>query len=699
VIVYQEIKSRFVEDALERDIEEVIQSAYKARTGRSVGSAELRSWKESLVYMGRVLKDDGIPDDAGVAIEYHLPQMSKRIDFVLTGRGHDKAANVVIVELKQWSAAELTDKDAVVSTWIGGSRREVSHPSYQAWSYAALLEGFNEAVYEGAMTLQPCAYLHNYERDEVIASDFYRPYVERAPLFLKGEAERNKLREFIKQHVRYGDNADLIYKIENGRIRPSKMLADSLLGMLKGNPEFVLVDEQKVVFETAMGLAERASAGRKKVVIIEGGPGTGKSVLAINLLSRLTRLAQNCRYVSKNRAPRNVYEAKLRGNFRKSEISNFFSGSGSFLNTEAEAFDTLIVDEAHRLNEKSGLYENLGENQIKELIEAAKCSIFFIDEDQRVTLKDIGSKQEIVKWAESFGAEVTSLELASQFRCNGSDGYLAWLDNTLGIRETANESLRTAEFDFRVLDSPTALHALIEEKNKASNRARVVAGYCWDWESKADSTAFDVVIPAYAYAKRWNLTKDGSLWIVAPQSVQEVGCIHTCQGLEVDYIGVIVGDDFIVRNGEVRCRPEYRSRGDRTIRGFQSLIARNPVEGQTRLDLIIKNTYRTLMTRGMKGCYIFCTDPETAEYFRSRLQRGVAEPQATVAKPPRLRPVVLAAPGNVLPFRRLAKTDVEPFINAANTRISIGKRSSGWNCLRTSRRSPVDLSPKSSANP
>ena len=569
---------------------------------------------------------------------------------------------MIVIELKQWEQSQRTQKDGVVSTFVGGTHREVSHPSYQAWSYAALLEDFNEAVQQGGVTLQPCAYLHNYKPDDVISHDFYAPWIERAPVFLKGEVERNKLRDFIKRHVKYGDDAELIYKIENGRIRPSKMLADSLLGMLKGQPEFVLIDEQKVAYETAIALSREAKAGAKRVLIIEGGPGTGKSVVAINLLADLIIAKKNSCYVSKNSAPRAVYESKLTGHFRKSRISNLFSGSGAFVGTAKDTFDTLIVDEAHRLNEKSGLYANLGENQIKEIIDAAKCVIFFIDEDQRVTLKDIGAKEAITRWAQASGAEVTGLELASQFRCNGSDGYLAWLDHTLGVRPTANTLLEPGAFDFKVCDSPTELHQLIVEKNRINNKARVVAGYCWKWPSKKQPDAFDVVIPEFGFSKRWNLTKDGSLWIVAPESVEEIGCIHTCQGLEVDYIGVIVGDDLVVRNGEVVCRPEKRATTDKSIFGWKRLLKEKPVEGNNQLDLIIKNTYRTLMTRGMKGCYIYCTDTETADYFRSRLGVSAMAPLAAVAASKGF----VAAPkvGNVLPFRRLDPKHVKPYINA-----------------------------------
>ncbi|MGB6485549.1 MAG: DUF2075 domain-containing protein [Steroidobacteraceae bacterium] len=622
MIIYQNDKTGFLKDAFAKDIEDIILRAFKVRTGRAVAISEVLSWKESLVALAKVLNDEGIPGDCGVAIEYGIPQTAKRIDFILSGQDSGGAEQLIIIELKQWQSARKTDRDAVVTTRFSHGEREVSHPSYQAWSYASLLKNFNEAVYEDDIALQPCAYLHNYVDDGVLTDSFYEHYVTLAPLFLKGEAEREKLRHFIKQHVRYGDGRSMLYRIENGRIRPSKSLAESLAGMLAGKSEFVLVDDQKVVYESALSRAAAASEQSKRVVIVEGGPGTGKSVVAVNLLVALTGRRLVAKYVTKNAAPRAVFESVLAGTHRKSQISNLFTGSGSFTDTYANTFDALIVDEAHRLNEKSGIYGNLGTNQIQELIGSAKCSIFFLDEDQRVTFKDIGERAEIERFARQAGATVTTLTLTSQFRCNGSDGFLAWLDHTLDIRPTANDKLDVAEFDFRVFSSPEQLRREIMERNKIRNKARMVAGYCWDWRSKKNPTAQDVVIPEHHFAMRWNLTKDGGLWMVAPESASEIGCIHTCQGLEVDYIGVIVGPDLAFRDNRVVAQPAMRSKHDKSLNGYKRLLEIDPGEAARRAELIIKNTYRTLMTRGMKGCYVYFTDGPLERYVRSRLSHS-----------------------------------------------------------------------------
>jgi DUF2075 family protein len=654
VIIYQADKNQFLQHSLRDDIEDVMLRHFRGATGRGVGPSEVQSWKHSLLEMAKVLQDEEIPGDAGVAIEYQLPQSSKRIDFVIIGEDAAARTKVVIIELKQWSESRRSEKDAILWARRGGrtGEREGPHPSYQAWSYAAYLQDFNAAVQDWAMALQPCAYLHNHPRDGEIDHPHYREHIARAPLFLA--RERAKLQAFIREHVRHGDRRGALYAIENGRIRPSKMLIDSVLGLLQGKPEFVLIDEQKVVHETILQVDARAEQC-KQVVIVQGGPGTGKSVIAINLLGALIGRKRNARYVSKNAAPRAVYEAKLAGTFTKTRISNLFSGSGAFVELKADTYDTLVVDEAHRLNEKSGLYHNLGDNQVKELIRAARCTVFFVDDDQRVTLLDIGRTEELRRRALEFNAEVTELELTSQFRCNGSDGYLAWLDDTLEIRQTANPFLETDEYDFRVFDNPAELHAVVELKNRANNRARVVAGYCWKWPSKKDAMAWDIELPEFDYRRRWNLDKDGSLWIVTPGSVDQVGCIHTCQGLELDYVGVIIGPDLVYRDGRVVTDATKRASSDQSVKGLKKMLETDPEKAHALADAIVKNTYRTLMTRGMKGCYVYCTDAPLAAYLRTRLREMAQTSFASEMGTPPSEAREL--PQNVVPLRSVSKEE------------------------------------------
>lgn len=619
MLVYTADKASFIEHVTRNEIETRILEGFKQAGRGRVSSSEVRSWRNSLQYMRNVLDDNVIPDNAGVALEYRIPQTSKRIDFILTGRGRapDRQQTAVIVELKQWEEVLCTDKDGIVQTYLGKALREVAHPSYQAWAYASLITDFNEAVQEDDIAIRACAYLHNSVSPE-LNLPFYSEYTERAPVFLKNDVE--KLQRFIRQYVRYGDNCGTIYRIENGRIRPSKSLADHLASLLDGNQEFVMIDNQKLVYETALQDAEQAAIHGKQVLIVEGGPGTGKSVVAVNLLVELTKRGNVVQYVTRNAAPRDVYASRLAGTMRKTRINNLFKGSGIYTETETDAFDTLIVDEAHRLNEKSGMFRNKGENQVKEIINAAKSSVFFIDEAQQISLQDIGTAEEIEFWANEAGACITRMELQSQFRCSGSDGYLAWLDHILQIRATANDDLRDIDYDFRVIENPAVLREKIVRRNLSNNKSRLVAGYCWDWISKRDPEAFDITFDEHRFAMQWNLNKDGNLWILQDNSVEEIGCIHTCQGLELDYVGVIIGPDLVVREGEIKTNGLARSRNDSTIRGYKKMLREDPEKAKQRADQIIKNTYRTLMTRGMKGCYVWSVDEETNEYFRTALR-------------------------------------------------------------------------------
>ncbi|WKD48910.1 DNA/RNA helicase domain-containing protein [Microbulbifer spongiae] len=662
MLVYSGNKKKFIDDVSENAIENIILLEFERKLFKRPSKNEVLSWKNSMQYMFKIMIDSDIPQDSGVSIEYVLPLTSKRIDFILTGKDGKNRDTAVIIELKQWSEVTKINKDGIVKTFFSGGEKETNHPSYQAWTYAALIEDYNETVRQEGIRLIPCAYLHNLSSASAINDPFYAAHTRNAPVFISSDAK--KFSEFLKKHVKYGDSDNIMYRIEHGRIKPSKGLADSLTSMLTGNQEFLMIDDQKLVYEAAIDLAYKAQKGKKQVLIVEGGPGTGKSVVAINLLVELTKREMNTQYVSKNAAPRAVFAAKLTGTMTKTKINNMFKGSGSYIDTESNFFDALIVDEAHRLNKKSGMYENKGENQVKEIINASRLTIFFLDKNQRVSMNDIGSLEEVEAWASKLGAAICRMDLKSQFRCNGSDGYLAWLDSALQVRDTANTEIDNVDYDFKVFDSPVSLRKEIFQKNAISNRARLVAGYCWRWVSRKDKNVMDIQMPEYEFEAKWNLLADGNLWVISPESVKEIGCIHTCQGLEVDYIGVIIGPDLIVRNGKIIADASKRDARDKTIRGYKKLLKERPKEASRIADNIIKNTYRTLMSRGQKGCYLFCTDQETNEYF-SRL----------IDQARQVREITLEEKYPGLNLRILQAQEAKPYINSVpiyNLKIAAG---------------------------
>ena len=372
MLIYAGTKSDFMFDTENDCLEKKLYENIKAKMNRSTSLSELNSWRNSLKEMYITLNDSDIPKDAGVAIEYNIPQTSKRIDFLVSGYGDNRNGNVVIIELKQWEKLEAVDgQEAIVETYTGGANRRVVHPSYQAWSYAALIRDYNEYVQDSEIGLFPCAYLHNYPRveNDPLDKEQYQDVMQEAPAFTFGQ--REALRTFIKKHIVTGDKEDTLIKIEQGKIRPSNQILDALANMLKGNQEFIMLDEQKVVYESILDYSCQCQRdGKKRTIIVEGGPGTGKTVVAINLLTELTNRKQFVQYVSKNAAPRTVYQYKLKGSMKRSSIDNLFKGSGSYTEAPRNAVGTLLADEAHRLNEKSGMFQNIGENQIKEIIHA-----------------------------------------------------------------------------------------------------------------------------------------------------------------------------------------------------------------------------------------------------------------------------------------------------------------------------------------
>lgn len=644
MIIYRSSKQAFINEVRSSGIVDELIDAYQKAQGARPLEGEVRAWTNSLQFVANALDEDELPNDVGVAVEYRIPSTAKRVDVLLSGYDAQKRPNLVVVELKQWSTSTATAKDGILlANRFGGRETEGVHPSYQAWSYAMLLKGFNAAVEKEQIAISPCAYLHNHAPDphrQSVLNPCYDEYLKASPVFLKGPEEQKRLQRFIEGRIRFGDSSRVIETIEHGAIRPTKELADAVASMMQGNDEFTLIDEQKLVFEAVRSLAlQTPRPGEKHVVLVHGGPGTGKSVVAINLLADLVGKHKiNACYVTKNAAPRAVYLEKLAsfGKARRRDSSNqlkvmaknLFRSPDWACESAENVYRCILVDEAHRLRLKSGIFQNRGENQIAELIHAANVSVFFIDDDQRVTTLDIGTSENIAAQAKATGATIHELSLPSQFRCSGSDGYLAWVDNTLGIRQTANDTLEGIPYDFAVFDRADAMRKALLDCKGRGMAARMLAGYCWDWKSKktgrrneAADIERDIVLDDGAFAFDWNLSEDGSLWLLKDENLEQIGCIHTSQGLEVPYVGVIIGPDFVIRNGMPVTDYTKRARTDQSLKGIKKIAKDDPATAQRIADRLIKNTYRVLMTRGTKGCFVYSGDAETREWLRRRMGR------------------------------------------------------------------------------
>ncbi len=621
MIVYSANKGLFVQDVRTNVIATKILNLIRERGLNAGQDREFAAWHNSMKFMRDIVDDPGIDDDVQIAIEYNIPQTSKRVDFIIVGADEKGKDNIVIVELKQWTRAEVVDDDMhfCVRTYVANDNRIVCHPSYQAYSYSRFMGNYSQVIHNKDIHLVPCAYLHNYlpAYKQALSAGIYKEWVTSAPFFIMDEVQQ--FIDFVKKFVtRKSSNGDLLYLIDNGRIKPTKSLQDALATMVRGTPVFDLLDEQAVCFDMCVRTMLQCLKDRKKrTILIQGGPGTGKSVLAVNLLMHFITCACNAAYVTKNSAPRQAFLSILSGNKAESiaDISQLFRSPFGLSRVPSNAYDCLIVDEAHRLVKK--MYGDWnGENQVKECIDASLFTIFMLDEDQAVTTKDIGSVEEISRWCGELGSTIIMREetkLVSQFRCNGSDAYIQFIDSLLQRgKETIDVPLTELNYDFRIFDDATDMREALRDKN-TDNKARMVAGYCYDWNVKNHRGNVDINLPGGFQAK-WNLEND-KIWAINPKSFEEVGCIHTAQGLEFDYVGVLIGKDLTYDNITRRVLTDKTaiSKDDKSsgIRGASDDVARR----------LILNTYKTLLTRGQKGCFVYCEDEALREYFKKIVNR------------------------------------------------------------------------------
>ena len=620
MIVYEDSKRCFVEDIKSNCIADKITAKIRERGINAGHEREYISWQNSLQFMRNIVDDNDIDDEVRIAIEYNIPLTSKRVDFIICGADANNNDNVVVVELKQWQKAEVVADDMhyCVKTFVGRNNRIVCHPSYQAYSYACFIRNYSQKVLDDGINLIPCAYLHNYDPDfkQTLSNSIYKEWVSEAPFFIRNETEQ--FSAFVKKYVtRRSSNGDLLYKIDHGRLKPTKTLQDSLASMVKGNKEFMLLDEQAVCYDMCLKtMAKCKEDGKKRTIVIQGGPGTGKSVLAVNLLMEFINKSLNTCYATKNSAPREAFLSLLTHSDAKKQVNikQLFRSPFGLSNVPDNTYDCLIVDEAHRLVKK--MYGDWnGENQVKECISASLLSIFLLDEDQAVTVNDIGSIAEISKWCRELNSTLkmpAEAKLVSQFRCNGSDAYIQFIDDILQrTEESVTVSLYELNFDFRIFDSAIELREALREKNAINNKSRMVAGYCYDWNVKHGRGDYDIMLPD-GFKAKWNLEKD-KIWAINPNSFEEVGCIHTAQGLEFDYVGVLIGKDlkYDSTSGRIITDKQAISKDDKSS-GIRSCKNENIVRK------LILNTYKTLLTRGQKGCYVYCEDKSLAEYIKKK---------------------------------------------------------------------------------
>ena len=619
MIIYQSTKAGLSEDIADRTVLKKIE-AESRRHSISFGKSEIRSWKDCTAAMNEVLNRTDVSDDANIYIEYNVPYTQFRADFCITGYKSDDKPVDMIIEMKGWDGEGIhtTENSSLIHSDF--YQKDILHPSYQVWSYANYIRYFNSEVVEGQIEIDPSVYLYNLsasKKNDVIEDSRYDLCLSKAPVFYYEDFK--KLAKRIDDLIKKPDYGKIIERIESGRLTVDSSLQKSLRRVLTEREFFAPMEDQVFIYDRILrGVRKAIETRQKKVFIVRGGPGTGKSVLALKLLSELVggydlkgkHTFTPAVYVTKTSAPRATYKKELLRLAKDVESLNpLFMGASAFAEKASNEFPVLIVDEAHRLTTRSSQYTP-GKNQVMEIINAALVSVFLIDEHQNVSLADLGTVDEIKKWAKEMDATVEDgLSLKTQFRCSGSDHYLKWLDHVLMIPTQAPKPAGDLGYKVSVVDSIEELLETIKDRRSRGRSARMVAGYCWDWNTKDKKDRTETDFNLEGQSLRWNSTTD--TWANDNNLEDEIGSIHSVQGMEFQVAGVIIGNDLLYRNGKVITDPEARSDKNGTMRGYKN----DPV----RADSVIRNTYYTLMSRGQEECVIYCVDRKLADYLRDQI--------------------------------------------------------------------------------
>ncbi len=615
MLAYSKTYNEFCKDINGGMIVSRIQSALN----RDFSESEKKAFRNSLSSVKNALSNVEIPQDVQVGLELTVPLTSKRIDFIIAGEDDNNQKNVVIVELKQWDQVKHTDMSDIVLL----GKEEKVHPSWQAFSYGTTISNFNEFIEENPVNIFTCCFLHDYkvEYEDEIKNEVYSEGLNKSPAFISDEWI--KFAGFIGSKIKKKSDINLLYEISNGRIKPSKFLVDCLSDSISGNSKIELIDQQRVAFSHLKKEIKKAlSTNTRKVIIVKGGAGTGKSLIALHLLGELHRQGRTAFYVAKSSYIKESYSKMLTRNIPDYKIlRTLFRGSGDFhkenFNMDKQ-FDCLIVDEAHRLTEKTKVsFMYYGNNQIQEIIHASKVSVFFIDETQQIDIKDFGSIENIKKAAELECAEVIEDDkyvLKSQFRCNGSDDYMNWVEDILYDRKTEQMS-NLMDYEIKLFDNISDMqNAIIEKNNECDNPCRILSGDVFPWISMSDKTQIDINIDDFH--AQWNKSKS---FAVDPKSIDEVGCIHTSQGMEFEYVGLIVGDDILYRDGHVITDYTKHPSGSGEFKRPHQKYPK--AEDSKIIDRLIRNTYKVLFTRGQKGLYLYVMDEGLRDYLRIEIEK------------------------------------------------------------------------------
>ena len=529
-----------------------------SRQNINVGEAEQRSYKASDQKIKELLKAGRIKD-VYLVFELMVPYSGCRIDCMIFGCDSEDGKNVMHIELKQWSEDGIFPASSAgnfVEAYTGGKIQTAAHPSQQVKGYHGYLKAFVEAVSTDSLNLQGCAYCFNYIRkddDGVLFNPKFDVLQEEFRTYAANE--KDELAGLLHTLFSHGSGEAVFNEFCFSPLYPSVNLLENISDILTLNDKLSLIGKQIEARNDILAYLRNSDRYGKNVVIVNGGPGTGKTVIALKVLAELSAKGRyRVMFATKSKP---LLEA-IKCMVGRQEANLLFHNLNDFIPARCmeNGVDVLLVDEAHRIelspNNKYTKKDHWTElSQIETLIRAARSCVFFIDDRQAIRHSEIGKTGLITSCAQTNHCKIENIVLESQFRCNGSDNYLNWLEDVLYPR-TASCSFSAEEYDFRIFDDPAELYRAIREKNSEPGmKARLTAGFCWEWsDPKKTGLVINNDIKIGTFHMPWethmSVTDRRHLpegycfwyeWAYSPYGIKQVGCIYTAQGFDFDYIG------------------------------------------------------------------------------------------------------------------------------------------------------------------
>ncbi|MER6280276.1 DNA/RNA helicase domain-containing protein [Streptomyces sp900105245] len=581
---------------------------------------EVHSWRRSWPALIEILRSAGL-EAVHLLLEYSLPATGERVDALLLGRNAEGCLCAVAIELKQWTHAQLSPaRPGMVR--IG--ERIVQHPARQVGGYVHYLQQWVSRddfplTARGTVVLHdaPAALIAELRAQAVRGPASAYPVLGREDLTPQPspQALARRLGCAELSPISWGD-VERFLQVEH---RPSSALLERAGEVIEGRDALTLIGDQDLARQEVLHAVDAArDRGSKSIVVVTGGPGTGKTVIACRLLGDL------CKQTSSN--PRLLSPSgTLTRQLRRTVGEGFRGLIATFLNrvpAGITADSVLLLDEAHRARTYPDHQQGRFPVILGKLIDQAAVTVLFLDERQIVRPTEGLTLKQLEEHARRSGSFFAHIDLVSQFRCNGSRAYQQWVDHLFRPEGTAL-AWDASDYDLGVAADPEQLDHWVTEHTQRGQVARVTAGFCWPWDSPPTPPLLPEVSITWeepdgpcTWARPWNSRADEPgfghpevparpFWATDTGGHNQIGCIYTAQGMEYAYNAVIMGGDLVRRGEKWIARPEASH--DPQLRDL-------PPQRYLRYAL---NTYRVLATRGSRGTRLYSTDAITQTFLQT----------------------------------------------------------------------------------